>query len=317
MDMARADAASLSFILDPEKDHYIYEFCIGRMNLSFIKSHLPCLEELVGRQAIKEKRPKLIPEPSVGHDEEELAKFNESIFKEEVKAMAVFPLIVGEKEGILYLYFREPHWFANDGIDEEIDELQAFVGRAVDGIRDVDTTLQGADRDRKQAAVRRVAQWVEEELPKDADLLREIGWSTLNTLDADIVTIYEYIETEQKFITPPTIAGQLRSKQYISKQVRDEDVPVKIIEGRRNVYIEQSNCDRILNPDRSAEEGLSFVERERIESSAGILLKVGQETVGVMFVNYRRHHGFSNEEKNLIDILASSAAIAIKRRRSW
>jgi signal transduction histidine kinase len=45
------------------------------------------------------------------------------------------------------------------------------------------------------------------------------------------------------------------------------------------------------------------------------LLKVGTEIVGVMFINYRRPHHFSKEEKQLIETLSSSASIAIKNRR--
>lgn len=35
--------------------------------------------------------------------------------------------------------------------------------------------------------------------------------------------------------------------------------------------------------------------------------------IGVMFINYRRSHKFSTDEKTIIDILATSAAIAVKR----
>ena len=35
-----------------------------------------------------------------------------------------------------------------------------------------------------------------------------------------------------------------------------------------------------------------------------------------MFINYRRHHNFDKEEEKIIDVLASSAAIAINNRRS-
>jgi signal transduction histidine kinase len=66
---------------------------------------------------------------------------------------------------------------------------------------------------------------------------------------------------------------------------------------------------------RPAKKDEPFVIRESIESSAGILLRVGKEIVGVMFVNYRRPHYFSAEEKKIVKTLASSAAIAIKNQR--
>jgi len=48
--------------------------------------------------------------------------------------------------------------------------------------------------------------------PEDAELLRRIAWNTLNILAADVVTIYEYIETERQFVIPPHIAGRLRAE---------------------------------------------------------------------------------------------------------
>ncbi|MCK5346392.1 MAG: GAF domain-containing sensor histidine kinase, partial [Candidatus Heimdallarchaeota archaeon] len=61
---------------------------------------------------------------------------------------------------------------------------------------------------------------------------------------------------------------------------------------------------------------LLFIEREKIKSAAGILLMADEEIVGTMFVNYRRIHFFSDNEKEFIDTIASSAALAIKNQRS-
>ncbi len=55
-----------------------------------------------------------------------------------------------------------------------------------------------------------------------------------------------------------------------------------------------------------------FVYREGIQSSAAIVLKVGQEIVGVMFINYRVPHEFNRDERQIIEIFASYIAIAIQ-----
>ncbi|MEO0935792.1 MAG: GAF domain-containing protein, partial [Cyanobacteria bacterium J06641_2] len=57
-------------------------------------------------------------------------------------------------------------------------------------------------------------------------------------------------------------------------------------------------------------------KQENIASVAGILLKVGDEIVGVMFINYRRMYKFSRDEQKVIETLASAAAYAIKNQRS-
>jgi two-component system NtrC family sensor kinase len=72
-----------------------------------------------------------------------------------------------------------------------------------------------------------------------------------------------------------------------------------------------------MNPERPAGKGASFVTREKIKSSASLLLKVRNEVVGVMFVNYRYPHLFLDREKQIIETFASSAAIAIQDARQW
>jgi two-component system sensor histidine kinase AtoS len=59
------------------------------------------------------------------------------------------------------------------------------------------------------------------------------------------------------------------------------------------------------------------VTREGIKSSAGLLLKVGNEVVGIMFVNYRSPQLFLDREKQIIETFANSAAIAIQDARQW
>jgi len=60
-----------------------------------------------------------------------------------------------------------------------------------------------------------------------------------------------------------------------------------------------------------------FVEREGIKSSAGVLLKVENEIVGVMFVNYRRPITFGPEVRYRIEIFANQAALAIRNARLY
>ncbi len=140
----------------------------------------------------------------------------------------------------------------------------------------------------------------------------------MNLLAADIVTIYEYIEADKRFLTPPDIAGRLKDKGAMFGKVYKGDLPELLVKSGGSSY-QGPNFEDIglgtRRKERNKSENDAFIERERIKSSAGILLRVGKETVGVLFINYRRTHTFSNEEKTIIDILAASAAIAIKNRR--
>lgn len=216
------------------------------------------------------------------------------------------------------------HRFTQD----EIDWVELFAHRAVDAIRHATVYVQMRDRARQLASLESVAESLVS-VSEKSELLRHIAWSTLNVLAADGVTVYVYIdggsiEPEKRFRTPPGIAGHLKTDQSMATEIEKYDAPVLLVEwlvkrGEKCHYSEQAEKDHIFNnPNRKrlAGKGSPFVVREGIVCSAGILLQVSEETVGVMFINYRRHHLFSEEEKSIIDTLASLAAIAIKNRRS-
>jgi GAF domain-containing protein len=59
------------------------------------------------------------------------------------------------------------------------------------------------------------------------------------------------------------------------------------------------------------------VIREGVVSSVSLPLKAGEETVGVMFVNYRTHQAFDEEQNNLIESFSNLAAVAIHNARLW
>ena len=80
-----------------------------------------------------------------------------------------------------------------------------------------------------------------------------------------------------------------------------------------------ANIDRqgrriVSNIHTDADQGLKkarFIQREHIEAFIGISLKVANNSVGVLFVNYREPHNFTTEEVNTVEILANHAASAI------
>ena len=64
----------------------------------------------------------------------------------------------------------------------------------------------------------------------------------------------------------------------------------------------------------------SFGQREKIRSTAAMPLRVGDELVGVLFVNFRQSQHFDATQKLFIEGLAHYAAIAIKNSQvfgSW
>lgn len=150
-----------------------------------------------------------------------------------------------------------------------------------------------------------------------APVLAEIARNAVEILRIDVITIYQYNQERGKFIVPPLMEG-ISQKQSMQTEVFEGEAPwILVHKLKDNRYAPDSLRDEIMNPKRPPGRGPGFVEREGIKSSAGLLLRVGDEIVGVMFVNYRSPHQFGDEEKRTIETFANSAAIAIQDARQW
>ena len=77
------------------------------------------------------------------------------------------------------------------------------------------------------------------------------------------------------------------------------------------------NCFADITTGHPVLDAGKFVWREDICSSAGLLLRVNQEIVGMLFLNYRRPHDFSIEEQQEIELFAHYAAIGIKAANEY
>lgn len=157
-----------------------------------------------------------------------------------------------------------------------------------------------------------------EEVPR---LLKQIAKDAPRVLEADLVTLYQYYEQNGRFETPPTRSGPFNHPEWMVAPIHSRDVPERIVKLGRAHYSETASADEMLRAGEivPASHGLparpSFVDREAIVSSAGLPLRAGQEIVGVMFINYRTPHPFSEDEKHVIETFAAYAALAIQGAR--
>ncbi|NEP09234.1 MAG: GAF domain-containing protein [Symploca sp. SIO2C1] len=319
----QADLVTLHFLLDSHRNCYIYEVNSGATNYPQSEKFPPRLHEQgLGWHAIRERRPKFISS--------DLESFNPTAYEEGSRSYAAFPLLIDRNKqkvihqtttvttssedssnqeefeptvGVLYVHFKQEHKFTED----EIAKVNFFVKRAVTAIWHAMTYQQVRDQARQLAALHSVTQSISQ-IPENDDLLSHIAWNTLNVLAADVVTIYAYLQTEKQFVTPPAIAGRLKAKEEMETKVHEGQIPFVLIQGGENIYA--ANALQKENFKNS-----EFLQREDIKSVAGILLRVDDDVVGVMFINYRRQHTFSQKEKQIIKTLASSAATAIKNQR--
>ncbi len=153
------------------------------------------------------------------------------------------------------------------------------------------------------------------------DVLNQIAEQAVKVLGIDLVTLYQYDQSTGDFLvegTGPSIAGKLLDPGPMKTKIYPDDVPWKIVnEGQSRFFPDAQHDDFVIGvvhhpgePERPR-----FVVREKIKSSAALLLKVGNEIVGVMFANYRTPHRFSEEEVRILETFANYAAVAIQNAR--
>ena len=113
--------------LSNRKKIYLQPISVSSQNQKFLKKYPP-RDTGLGLKAIKEQKIKFIPDPSEGHNNKALYKLNPKIYKEGIKAIAAFPLIVEDKEGVLYIHYHREHRFT----EGSAGKYRLFVGRLLD-----------------------------------------------------------------------------------------------------------------------------------------------------------------------------------------
>jgi PAS domain S-box-containing protein len=147
------------------------------------------------------------------------------------------------------------------------------------------------------------------------EVLEKIVDTAADVLETDALVLYRYDEKTKKIILPPIYTGDIKYKEFIESEAIPSGTPISIINSGISHYADCSREDPVMTAKgRALPEGIPgrFVIRENIVYSAGIILKVGKDIVGVMFINYRTAHEFNADERQLIEIFASYIAIAIQ-----
>jgi GAF domain-containing protein len=306
MDLVGAQGGCLHFIEDEQRGRYLYQVAAGRVTPDFVERQSPRHGRLF-QDVMDAGEPRWIDRGvrALG------------VANAQTRALACFPITTnGTAQGLLQLHFARERSFT----PEQIAWGNRFATRAAAALATslahqrrrqtfrAITNLHAVSQllvSRKQVAIR--------------ELLHQIGTNARTLLKADLVTLYEYEQSTETFIhLPPVIVGPLWQAQPMHGEVGPEDVPARIIRrvGDNYYAVDAVNDPLMRSPERSRGVRDRFIVREGIRSAAAIPLKAGAEIVGIMFVNYRRVHDFRDEdERRLINIFASAAAIAVHNWR--
>ncbi len=234
-----------------------------------------------------------------------------------VKSAVAFPIRHGNKIGLAYLYFMAHRRLS----DMEKQWVVILLNRAVGTVLQEASSIEIRNQIEDFDVVRKIFAEIIARSAKNS-FLRDIGWSALNMLAADVITIYETSDSglstdlKENF----TIVGRTFEAPVERQNIYRLTAPDIMRNQTKPVWASDSIVGHAVfdNPerDRVSANARSFVDREKIVSVVGLPLRIGDENVGVMFVNFRAEQLFRESQRQIIEYVALSVALAIKIRRA-
>lgn len=244
-----------------------------------------------------------------------LKERNPNVYSEGIRSMAAFPLNASNLSGVLYLHYTDERSSLSSNESQTIED---FVSKAEDAIDQAFHYMDLLDNKRVLNFLHNIDSALLVD-PTSDNLLSRISGITQNLLAADIVNIYEYDATSDRF-EKPAIAGQLYT-EWEQRTGVGPNSPARLLLSHGSDLYEKNHRKpkhkSVFNSRDKIAGSETFVNREKIVSTYGSLLKVADECVGVMFINFRRLFTLTEESREIIRMLASSAAIAIKTKQSF
>lgn len=134
----------------------------------------------------------------------------------------------------------------------------------------------------------------------------------LQMTGADLVVLYPYDAQRKEFFLPPRIAGELidESTPQIMSSTLPDGITTLILKNREPIFVRESSTiyDIVGGQVRPG----NFQQREQIRSTATIPLLLGNEAVGVLYINFRQPQNFDTIQRLLIEGVAHFSANAVK-----
>ncbi len=152
-------------------------------------------------------------------------------------------------------------------------------------------------------------------------VLEQIAERAKHLLTADIVMLYRY-HPDTHSVDQPVTCGEIRRKYRLNLDLNGDNILTHLLRKTQPYYSSEAHHDPLLAVHASGEDRempgtkATFIQHHNIKSFAGIPLVADGETVGTMLVNYRKRHSFDPDERQVHELFAQQAAVAIKNAES-
>jgi PAS domain S-box-containing protein len=208
-----------------------------------------------------------------------------------------------EQLGVLYAIYKEPQSFGED----ERETATAFANHVTLALKKAQVMEQLTNAIEAASMVAKMTV-----LGDRKKTLKSIAKQVISVVRCDVVVLFLYDKTTKKLEHPPTMMG-VKYKKRASRL--DEVQPDSIV-----YEILQMDAPYLASnvPEDVLFKGKRFAEHEAIKSCVAVPLRVegrsnGQagSEVGVLFINYRKPHRFTEGELKFIELFSNQSAIAI------
>jgi signal transduction histidine kinase len=199
---------------------------------------------------------------------------------------------------------------------EQVSLLHPFVAQAAVAVANARLYEQTQSKAEALTALHHGGQAIQSAVWQPRRLLKQIGSSAEGVLEADIVLLFGYDE-DHHHAELLFVGGDVWGKGEPSPRLDEGNILDAIIQKRRPFYFPDAQHEPLLVGYGGADghQHRTFTQRQRVISFAGVPLLRGEELLGIMCVNYRSPHHFSDDERRIIELFAQQAATALQSAR--
>jgi serine phosphatase RsbU (regulator of sigma subunit)/uncharacterized protein YigA (DUF484 family) len=263
----------------------------------FKEKEIVPLNELWGAsEIIKSKKPLLV---SHTHEHDQWKVYEGS----PLRSWLGVPLLVrGEAVGVLNIDGYSPHQFN----ETHIYLAQAFANQAAIAIYNARLYGQAQKRAEMLASVQEIGLSMVASLELE-EVLREVTTSVLHLFEAGQVRIYLYQPEEDSFTLAAVTdnEGQLNIRATLP---RKDGLTATVARSGRYLAIPDIACHPLYEGE---------VDIHGFRAIIGVPLEKRHKVLGVLNVFYAQPHYFSDDEINMLHLLATQAAVALENARLY
>ncbi len=208
----------------------------------------------------------------------------------------------GEKLGVLYVLYQYP---LRLDLEEQKMAL-TFANHAA-------LALRNARQLERLQHIRQAAKKVAAATLSDdrESTLRSIVIWIKEVTDCDAVSLFEHNPKTGHLLHSPTLAGvrdEAAAKSGAEK--KDHHLVYRMLNEHKPYIVKSVAADPTFRGNR-------FARDENVHSLVVFPLKAEEQRVGVLFVNYRRAHQFTDEEVQTLQLFADQAAMALYKQQLY